>query len=473
MGARPSWPLGGLEARAPAGCMERKNRRIGPRTFTGAITSTALLAGAPAIVAVIILLWTDPHSATLRWTLAPLVAIFWLLICLSMRRRLERPLQTLSNLLAALRQGDYSIHLRHPEGHDALAEAMREANAVVDLLREQRLGALEATALLRTVMEEIDVAVFALDSNERVRLVNRAGERLLARPAEQLTGATAAEVGLQACLHGEPGRTERILAMPFPGAPDPSGRWAVSLARFRQGGLPMQLLVIADVRRALREEELQAWQRLVRVLGHEINNSLAPIKSMAGSLENLVRRSPRPSDWEQDLERSLRVIGERAGALGRFTGAYAKLAKFPKPQTRPIEVTPGVLRATALETRMAVQVIPGPAVNLRADPDQLEQLLINLIRNAVDASLETGGGVSVGWAKNGTRFQLWVDDTGPGISNPSNLFVPFFTTKPEGAGIGLVLSRQIAEAHGGTLTLENRAGGRGARAMLTIPIRML
>ncbi|MGH9469256.1 MAG: sensor histidine kinase [Terriglobia bacterium] len=452
--------------------MERQHRSIGPRTFTAGIIAVALLAGAPSVVAAAILLWTGHHSPALRWTLPPLLALFWIFTCLSLRRRVEKPLQTLSNLLAALRQGDYSFHVRHPVGKDALAEVMREANAVVDLLREQRLGALEATALLRTVMEEIDVAVFALDGEERVRLVNRAGQRLLAKPAEQLTGATAAELGLQPCLQAEPGRTERILAMPFPGAPDPSGRWAVSLARFRQGGLPMQLLVIADVRRALREEELQAWQRLVRVLGHEINNSLAPIKSMAGSLANLLGRSPRPSDWEQDLECGLRVIGERAGALGRFTGAYAKLAKFPKPCPKPLEVSAWVGRAAALETRIPVRVAAGPEISLYADADQLEQLLINLIRNAVDAVLQTGGNVTVGWMKNGSRLQLWVEDDGPGISNPSNLFVPFFTTKPEGTGIGLVLCRQIAEAHGGTLTLENRAEERGARALLTLPLRL-
>ncbi len=414
-------------------------RRRGRPTFTGRIVLLALVGGLPAVLVTVFLLWTGNYSPQARWTLASILVVFWLVTCLSLRSRIERPLQTLSNLIAALREGDYSFRVRRAGGEDALAELMREANALMDMLREQRLGALEAAALLQKMMEEVDVVVFAFDAEERVRFVNHAGERLLAKPRERLVGAAAAELGLQPYLQTESGRAERILTLAFPGAPDPSGRWAVSLTRFRQSGLPMQLLVIADVRRALREEELKAWQRLVRVLGHEINNSLAPIKSMAGSLESLLRRNPRPSDWEQDVERGLRVIGERADALGRLTGAYARLAKFPKPNPMPLEVSAWVRQATAMETRMAVKVVPGPEITLSADADQLEQLLINLIRNAVDASLETRGEVTLGWAKNRVRFELWVEDSGPGISNPSNLFVPFFTTKPQGAGIGLVL----------------------------------
>lgn len=439
-------------------------------TFASTITAVALLAGAPAVLAAVILLWTGNHSLQTRWTVACLIVLIWLVASLSLRSRAERPLQTLSHLLAALREADYSFRVRRTGGSDAMAEVMREANSLIDLLREQRLGAVEATALLETVMEEIDVAVFAFDGEERVRLLNRAAERLLAKPAEQVTGLTASALGLQQCLQATPGRMERILSVSFPGAPGPCARWAVSLARFRQGGLPMQLLVIADVHRALREEELEAWQRLVRVLGHEINNSLAPIKSMADSLEKLLRRSPRPADWEQDVECGLRVIGERADSLGRFTGAYARLAKFPKPNPGLLEVSACVRRAAAMEPRMPVRAASGPEVTLYADADQLEQLLINLIRNAVDASLETSGEVTIGWARNEVHFELWVEDSGPGISNPSNLFVPFFTTKPEGAGIGLVLSRQIAEAHGGALTLENRANHRGARALLTLTL---
>jgi signal transduction histidine kinase len=129
-----------------------------------------------------------------------------------------------------------------------------------------------------------------------------------------------------------------------------------------------------------------------------------------------------------------------------------------------------IRRVTGLESRLQVKLQSGPEVRIQADPDQLDQLLINLLRNAVDASLETGGGVQVGWDRENGYIDVWIQDDGPGIPNPTNLFVPFFTTKPGGSGIGLVLSRQIAEAHGGTLTLENRETERGCEARLRLPM---
>jgi two-component system, NtrC family, nitrogen regulation sensor histidine kinase NtrY len=206
------------------------------------------------------------------------------------------------------------------------------------------------------------------------------------------------------------------------------------------------------------------------VLGHELNNSLAPICSIAGSLEDMLKRESRPSDWEEDLRRGLHIIADRSDALSRFMRDYGRIARLPKPQLRPVSVGTLVRSAVVLETRMAVELAPGPELTINVDPDQVQQLLINLIRNAVDATLETGGKVRIGWSGNGSSLHLYVQDQGPGIANPANLFVPFFTTKPGGSGIGLVLSRQIAEAHGGTLTLANRSQERGCEANLQLPV---
>lgn len=425
----------------------------------------ALLAGLPGSFIVLIILWTGDYTAKVQWTLSVLVVGFWLGFALALGERVIFPLQTVSNLLAALREGDYSIRGHGARGDDALGEVMREVNLLGDTLRGQRLSALEATALLRKVMGEIDVAVFAFDGDHRLRLVNRAGERLLARPGERLLGAHADELGLDEFLTGEPTRTAETV---FPGA---SGRWEVRRRAFREGGLTHQLLVIADLSRVLRAEERQAWQRLIRVIGHELNNSLAPIKSMTGSLESLVLREPRPPDWREDVQRGLRVIASRTEALSRFMSAYALLAKLPPPRPRPFEVSAWVRRVAGLETRLQVAVEPGPQLTVCADVDQLEQLLINLVRNAVDASLETGGGVEVSWEEDDTFLDVWVRDEGPGLPNTGNLFVPFFTTKPQGTGIGLVLSRQIAEAHGGSLTLQDRPAGKGCQARLRLPLQ--
>jgi signal transduction histidine kinase len=233
--------------------------------------------------------------------------------------------------------------------------------------------------------------------------------------------------------------------------------------------LPHELVVLTDLSKTLREEERNAWQRIVRVLGHELNNSLAPIKSIAGSLETLLRRDPPPPDWQDDARSGLNVIATRAESLSRFMQAYARLARLPPPQKEPVDLEQLVRRIVSLETRLATRIATSPQVTIKADAAQVEQLLINLLHNAVDASLETGGAVVVGWREISECVELYVRDEGHGIMNPTNLFVPFFTTKPGGSGIGLALSRQIAEAHGGSLRLANRKGARGCEALLRLP----
>jgi nitrogen fixation/metabolism regulation signal transduction histidine kinase len=446
--------------------MTGKKGRGRPRlSFEGRVLLMALMTGLCGSLIAVILLWSGDFTPKVRWTLAALIGMTWLSFAFRLRERVVRPLQTVSNLLEALREGDFSIRARGARRGDVLGDVMLEVNALVETLHGQRLDALEATVLLRKIMGEIEVAIFAFDASGKLGLVNRAGERLMAQPAERLLGLSAAELELLDCLREDAPMT---ISRSFPGG---AGRWETRRSEFRQGGLPLQLLVITDLSRALREEERQAWQRLIRVMGHELNNSLAPIRSLAGSLEALVEKEPRPADWEEDLRKGLAVISARSESLNRFMEAYARLARLPAPTRREVELGALVRRVAGLETRAKVTLQPGPELVVRADGDQLEQLLINLLRNAVDAVVETQGSVTVGWGRNATHFDVWVEDEGPGISSTSNLFVPFFTTKPGGSGIGLVLSRQIAEAHGGTLTVENRRRGRGCAARLRIPLR--
>ena len=424
-----------------------------------------LLSGGPAVaLSAWLLLRTDFSNGT-RWTLGGLTILIWWGFAFFVRDGVVRPLQTASNLLSAMREEDFSVRARSPRRDDALGELMLEINALSQTLRDQRLGALEASALLRTVIFEIEVAIFAFDQAGGLRLVNRAGERLLARPAEQILDRTAQELGFGELLKGEPSRTG---SLSFPGG---TGRWGIRRSSFRQEGRPHQLLVMTDLSRALRDEERQAWQRLVRVIGHELNNSLAPIKSLAGTMGAMLVRTPRAEDWETDLQSGLTIIASRADALSRFMEAYARLARLPAPQLQPVDVAALIRRVAALETRTNIEIEPGPELIIRADGDQLEQLLINLTRNAVDAATESNrvGRVKFGWVKSAAAIEVLVQDDGPGLSDSTNLFVPFFTTKPTGTGIGLALCRQIAEAHGGSLTLENRKGGPGCIARLTLP----
>ena len=442
-------------------------RRGGRLKFERRITLLALAAGFPAVVLCALLLWYDNYSVRFQWTVDLFLVLLWLGITFNLKQRIVRPLQTLSNILAAIREGDYSIRGRRAAAGDALGEVMLEVNDLGETLREQRLGAMEATALLRTVMGEIDVAVFAFDGNQRLRLVNRAGEKLLAQPAMRLLGRTSDELGLASCLNRADGGGPQTMQMVFPGG---VGRWDIRRSTFREGGAQHQLLVLTDLSKTLREEERTAWQRLLRVLGHELNNSLAPIKSVAGSLADLLGRQPRPADWGDDMQRGLEVISSRADSLARFVESYSKLARLPQPKFASLNIGELLRRVASLEMRLPVNVVSGPELMVQGDNVQLEQLLINLVRNAVDASMETRGAVEVGWAQNNGQVEVWINDEGPGLANTANLFVPFFTTKVNGSGIGLVLSRQIAEAHGGTLTLENRAKLRGCEAVLRLPL---
>lgn len=431
----------------------------------------ALAGGLPALVVTLVLLWTNDYTPKVQWTFTLLVVGCWLGFAFAVQARVVRPLQTMANLLSALREGDFSVRARGARRDEALGDAMAEINTLSRTLQEQRLSALEATALLRTVMEEIEVAIFAFDSEGKLRLANHAGQLLLSKPAERILGRDAGELGLADCLSGE--ATRLLPNASFPGA---SGRFGMRRSQFREGGRPHQLIVIGDLSRTLREEELRAWQRLVRVLGHELNNSLAPIKSIAGSLSTLLRRERRAPDWEDDMRSGLEVIESRAEGLSRFMQAYARLARLPAPSISTCPVTALVNRVVALETRLPIEVIEGPPLTVQCDAAQIEQVLINLLKNAVYAAFERsaaerhGSGVRIAWKKQPGQLEIAVEDDGPGLASTANLFVPFFTTKPEGSGIGLVLCRQIAENHGGNLTLENRSNAIGCIARLSLPL---
>jgi len=428
----------------------------------------SLAVGAPGTIVALILLWTREVPVTSRWVLSISVIGAWIGLALYLKEQIVHPLRTMANLLAGLREGDYSVRLRTKATRDPLGLVFHEINTLGETLHRQRLDAVEAAALLAKVMETIDVAAFTFDGTGKLKLVNRSGQELLNEEPDELIGKTAESLGLQDCLSGS---VPRVLDRAFPGQ---GGRFELRRSEFRESGLPHQLIVLSDLTRTLRQEERQAWQRLVQVLRHEINNSLAPIQSLAGTLKRLANRDPKPDDWRQDLEKGLTVIADRSGALSRFMASYAQLTRLPHPTLGTIRIEDWIKRVVELETRTEVNIQAGSDISIRADGDQIDQLLINLVRNGVDAAKETGGEVTVFWkeldTKSGAFVEVVVRDSGPGITNTENLFVPFFTTKPDGSGIGLVLSRQIAEAHGGSLVLTNRDNEPGCDAVLRLPI---
>ncbi len=456
-------------------------------SFERRILLLALLGGLPGSLLSIILLFTSVYSWNVRITTISLLILIWVGFALAVKSKIRFALQTLANVLSAMREGDYSLRIREGIPRDAMGELIHEINTFGAMLKDQRLGAMESTALLRTIMAEItDMAVFAFDQDARLCLVNGTGEKLLGEPANKLLGQTATRLKLAEYLECEQTRTVQLS---FAGV---AGRWEIRRSTFREQGKSRQLLLFTDLSRPLREEEKAAWQRLIRVLAHELNNSLAPIKSLSGSLESLVLRDPLPHDWKEDMQRGLSIIGNRAEALCRFTDAYSRIARLPPPNPKPLNVEEWIQKVPSLETRIPIRIISGPKITIQADADQMDQLLINLLRNAADAVLEAVEhrrntktrtdppgdsqskvdmpGATISWNVSGRILEMKIIDDGLGISSAANLFVPFFTTKKNGSGIGLALCRQIAEAHGGSLTIKNREDAPGCVVLLTLMV---
>ena len=432
----------------------------------------AVLAALPGVAIALSFLWTHSWARDVKIMVTVLLFLVWFILTLTLLEQIVRPLQTLSNVVSALREEDYSFRAREANPNDSLGELSLEINTLADILTEQRIQTIETTALLRRVVDEIDVPIFTFDPEHALRLVNAAGERLLQQPSARMLGRTATELGLDPCFEA---RNATLVSLPYS---TPNARWMVRKRSFRQNGVPHTLIVLSDVSRALREEERSAWQRLIRVLGHELNNSLAPIMSIAGSLATRLPQLDLPDDTKSDFQRGLDIIESRTAALHRFLQAYRRLATMPSPKLQTVELRPLAERVAVLETRLPVRIEPGPEVGLMIDPDLIEQMLINLIRNAVDSALEqshtaTGAEpeVVLRWRQDDASVSLMVEDNGIGLLNPSNAFVPFYTTKQGGSGIGLVLSQQIAEAHGGSIELANRKDTRGCIVTVELPHR--
>ena len=428
------------------------------------VVTISLAASLPALVTALVLLWTASLGSRVQATVTAGLVLSWWLFTRALHRRVTAPMRTASNIVEALGEGDFSIRAVAPGGSDAAADLLRNINRLAELLQYHRLSVREADRFLAVIMAEIDVGVFAFDKHEHLQVINPAALRMLDATSQDVVGRPAAELGLADYLAGPAPRT--VTTAP-PIAP---GQWEVRRSHVRRKGVALTVVVFTDVTRSLRQKERDAWRRLMRVLGHELNNSLAPITSIADSLEAEISGPALSDDWMAEAQQGLHVIATRARALSRFTDAYTRLAKLPPPTRRRIRLRTLLSEVTELETRCRIEVREGPDIDILADIDQMEQLFINLIKNAVDAVEETGGRVTLSWTVVGGLVSVALDDEGLGVANPENLFVPFFTTKPGGSGVGLMLCRQIVDAHDGHVTLEPRADRPGCRAEVTLQV---
>jgi len=392
----------------------------------------------------------------------------WAMVVSFLMEQIVRPMQTLANVVAALREDDYSFRARGARRNDALGDLALEVNALAGMLQAQRTGALEAVALLERVMASVESPVLAFDRGGQLLMLNAAGERALGTTSTKALGRSAQDLHVTHLLESNDGELVHLRQHM-----SQTDRWVVKRSYFRSRGVQHTLLMLSNVSKALRDEERLAWERLIRVLGHEINNSLTPIKSIAGSLRSrLVAGEASP-----DFERGLAVIEDRAESLNRFLQAYRQLMRLPTPKPERVSLAALIHRVAQLEARLPVAIAESEDTIVRVDPVQIEQALINLIRNAVEAALnpdvspETPPSVQLQWARTGDELVISIVDSGLGLTNEANLFVPFYTTKPEGTGIGLVLAQQIAEAHSGSVRLSNRLDAHGCVAELRLPWR--
>lgn len=442
---------------------DRTAHRRHPRSAVRRAWLYSLSLSLPGLVLAIVLIAREEISLTPALLIFFCLLLYLVLIAAALIESFVRPMQTMSNVVASLREGDYSFRARGAGTPDAFGELASEINALADLLQKQRVRSLEATALLGRILEVMHAPLFAFDRQNVLQLVNTAGTEFLGRTHARSFGYTAEELGLKDLLQA-PDQTVHL----FGGKPT---RWLLRKATFRQEGAPHTLLVLADVSLPLQEEEQVAWKRLIRVLGHELSNSLAPIKSIAGSLLARVDSMEGDADTLRDFRRGLGVVESRADSLHRFVQSYRLLAQLPQPHLRSVALSRLIEQVVLLEQRLPVDLIAGPPVTLQADPDQLEQMFINLLANAVDATLaNSASAVRVSWSVVEAAVWITIEDSGLGIANTENLFVPFYTTKPQGSGVGLALAQQIARGHGGEIQLVNREVGEGARATVRLPI---
>lgn len=429
------------------------------KNYANRIYSYALFAALPSFFVATWFIWQtniSPYGKTFitLFLITSLLVFAW-----AIRNQISFQFQTLSNLVEAVRLGDFSLRgIRRFRG-DPLSELIEQINQLSDSLMEQRLASEEAYRLLEKTMNEINTAIFAFDANLNVKLANPAASSLVSVPLETLIGKSAQQLGLSQFLSEE--SATKLIEHSFQGA---TGKWQIKSDAYRDQGKQRKLLFIQDLRQVLREEELNAWKNLMRVVSHEVNNSLFPVVSLGQTVKSMVNNENKPDDWLDDVNQGLDIIAERTEQLSDFIRRYAKVAKMPKANKSLFPLDKLLCRVSNLMDEQKVHTNLYEPLTLFADESMIEQVLINLIKNG----LEAGDKVSIACEKARNRVFIHVKDNGPGINNTANLFVPFYSTKKQGAGIGLVLCRQIVEAHNGSLSLDNHVDG-GCIATIEIP----
>lgn len=422
-------------------------------TATSSMEKRLQHAGALLSILVTVLLWLSLYlaqaSTLLILTVMLLVLLPFALYLSQLYRRLTDPFYRLTSQVEAIRLEDYSLRMRSQFKKGIARDLCEEINSLSADLQRRKSRYDQHVFLIYQLIEQLDTPILVFDPKGRLSHANGAFSRWLKQPWRNIKGAPSTALGLTQTQAGWQ------LA-----DPQQRSRWQLRNSHFHQSGGLFQLLILTNIEKELNQAEQNAWRRLIRVLSHEIRNSLTPIKSLAQSLAQL------PSQEDKSIQ-ALNVIKERSQSLQDFVERYATLSRQVVLNRENVTVDKLVAKIKGLNPSLNLQT----SISLQyvwADPALLEQVMINLVKNAEEAG-KAGQPVRLTFALYDGQQRIRVIDQGRGIQNPENLFVPFYTTKKDGQGIGLAFCRNVIDQHGGRLTLTNNQNGPGACAEISLP----
>jgi nitrogen fixation/metabolism regulation signal transduction histidine kinase len=421
------------------------------------------LATLPALVLAVLWVLDSELDDYARMLIIFLLVAWTGFLVMASHRSISSHLRSIDNLLEALETEDYSLRATDQYGTDELGSVYARVNKLAESMQYKRVAESELHFLLEKVIEQIDVAIVVFDSQLAISMLNPRCCELLAKSPAELVGTPLAESEFTRLPW-----KDTLVDYEFPGA---SGKWKITWQEYREQGRPGRILYISDLQTVLAEQELKTWKNLIRVIAHEVNNSLAPISSISQSLISLIEPANMPAEWRAKVVSVLEVIGQRSESLKTFISQYAQIARLPEPNMTEVSLQSLFKKATSMFEGQQFE-IKGLADSTPAYGDalQLEQLLINILKNAVESQQGKAGTIEIEVGSTSKFLILTIRDEGMGISNPENLFTPFYTTKDGGSGVGLTLCRQILAMHGGDISLRNRADTQGAEATIRLPL---
>lgn len=433
--------------------------------FENRLCLLVLAGGLPSLTAAAVAILYLPLSPYPKALLLSLLTVILVACAAVVRSRVRFHLLTLVNLTEAVRLGEYMLRGSQANRNDAMGSLVANINAISGALQQQRVETQETRHLLNKVLSEVDVAILAFDKSLELRLANNMALRLLALEEHEAIGKSSSTLGMDFLLSDDDAPSEAF-EYDFPGA---SGTWRVQRSQHLERGNSFRLLFIVDLRAALRAKELNIWKRLIQVISHEVNNSITPIISLSATAQSLLSDVNLDDELAGELNGALELIAQRSQHLHYFVRRYAEMARLPAPNKILTDISPLLSRLPSLvsDTRVTLDLPPGPLLAY-CDPIQLDLVLVNLMKNAREAMLEAGV-ISVRGREERGFWHVEISDEGVGVINRANLFVPFYSTKKNGNGIGLIVSRQIVESHGGSLGLRNRSDRSGCIAEIRLP----